>query len=120
MNEHPLVGMWKLVSLERESASGSGEVETALEPVGFIMYTAEGWFAEAFQYRQPDGSASNVNYCGHYEIDGDCVFHRPSVHPNSDLVGASLERSIAVEGDQFTLRAGSGAGSAKLVWERLA
>jgi hypothetical protein len=121
VSQHPVVGMWKLVSLERESASGSGEIETALEPNGFILYTADGWFAEAFSYRNPDGTSGNVAYCGHYELDGnDRLFHIPSTHANPDLVGARLERGVHVEGHQYTLTAGSGPGSARLVWERLA
>ena len=116
---HPLIGMWKLVSLERESASGSGEIEVAAEPNGFILYTADGWFAEAFSYKHPDGSPASVAYCGHYEIEGETLFHIPSTHANPDLVGTRMARGYGVEGNQYTLTAGSGAGSVRLVWERL-
>ena len=65
MPGHPLVGMWKLVSLERTAADG--EVTHAEQPVGYLIYTSEGWFSEAFEDRNPDGSTAHVLYCGTWE-----------------------------------------------------
>lgn len=113
---HPLVGMWKLVSFER--AGEDGAVTRADSPTGFLIYTAEGWMSEAFEFRPLDDPAAPVThvlYCGTYETDGDVVTHIPSVHVNPDLVGARLDRGWSVEGNRFTLRA----GSATLVWERV-
>jgi hypothetical protein len=110
---HPLVGMWKLASLERSAAEG--EISRADDPIGFLIYTTEGWMSEAFEYRNLDGSTSHVLYCGAYEIDGDTVTHIPSVHVNENLVGARLDRGFAINGNRFTLTA----GAATLVWERV-
>jgi hypothetical protein len=107
---HPLVGMWKLLSLERH---GAQEVSRADDPIGFLIYTPDGWMSEAFEYRNADGSTSHVIYCGTYTTDGDRVVHHPSVHTNPELVGASLERTWSVDGNRFTLTA----GSAVLTWE---
>jgi hypothetical protein len=119
MSQHPLVGMWKLVSLERTAADG--EVTHAEQPVGFLIYTSEGWFSEAFEHRHlGDGSTSHVLYCGTWESpDAATVIHQPHVHPNADLVGANLERGFAIDGNRFTLTAGTGGGKAELVWERV-
>lgn len=119
MSVHPLVGMWKLISLERTGADGA--VAKATEPTGFLIYTAEGWFSEAFEHQNAaDGSTNHVLYCGNWTSpDGSTVVHHPLVHPNADLVGASLERGFVVAGDRFTLTAGSAGGKADLVWERV-
>lgn len=115
MDVHPLTGMWKLVSLER--TGGDGQVSRADDPVGFLIYTPEGWLSEAFEYRNADGTTNHVLYCGAWEASGDTVTHIPSVHVNADLVGARLDRTFAIEDDgtRFTLTA----GSARLVWERV-
>lgn len=119
MPEHPLVGMWKLVSLERTAPDG--EVTHAEQPVGYLMYTREGWFSEAFEYRNPaDGSNAHVLYCGTWESpNAATIVHQPHVHPNADLVGANLERGFVIDGNRFTLTAGTGGGKAELVWERV-
>jgi|GEM_PF-2462176 len=118
MSQHPLVGMWKLVSLARTSADG--EVTHAQQPVGYLIYTSEGWFSEAFEYRNDDGSTFHVLYCGTWEsLDDATIVHQPHVHPNADLVGANLERGFAVDGNRFTLTAHSGGGKAELVLERV-
>jgi hypothetical protein len=117
MPTNAVQGMWKLLSLERTSADN--EVTQAIDPVGFLIYSAEGWLSEAFEYRNADGSTSHVIYCGTYEVDGDTVTHIPSVHTNAELVGARLDRTFAIEGERFTLTALSGGGKAVLVWERI-
>ncbi len=110
-----LVGMWKLVSLER---IGAGDDTSRVDdPIGFLIYTPEGWMSEAFEYRSEDGTPFHTLYCGTYDVRGDVVIHRPSVHSNEELVGASLERSFAVEESRFTMTAHSGGGKAVLVWE---
>ena len=119
MSHHPLVGMWKLVSLERTAADG--EVTRVEQPVGYLLYTSEGWFSEAFQYHNPaDGSTAHVLYCGTWEaVDANTIVHQPHVHPNADLVGANLERGFKIDGNSFTLTAGTGGGKAELVLERV-
>jgi hypothetical protein len=112
-----VVGMWKLVSLERTSADNV--VTQASDPVGFLIYTPEGWLSEAFEYRNADGSTSHVIYCGTYEVEGETVTHIPSVHTNPELVGARLDRTFAIDGDHFTLTAHSSGGTAVLIWERV-
>lgn len=113
MATNPVVGMWKLVSLER--TLDSGDVFRAGSPTGFLIYTPEGWLSEAFEYRNDDGSTSHIIYCGRYEVQGDTVTHIPSVHINPDLVGQRLDRTFSIEGDRFTLTS----GPAVLVWERV-
>src|SRR5688500_10398462 len=112
---NPLVGMWKLVWLERIGADDA--TSRVDDPIGFLIYTPDGWMSEAFEYRGPDGATSHVLYCGTYEVQGDRVFHRPSVHTNAELVGANLERTFVAEGHRFTLTAQSAGGRAVPVRE---
>lgn len=119
MADHPLVGIWKLVSMERIDAAG-----TALEAqvlTGLLMYTPNGWMSEALEYQLPGSelAATHVFYCGVYTIDGSTVVHQPRVHTNQSLVGVDLPRQFEVEGDRFILTAPNPNGSARLVWERV-
>jgi hypothetical protein len=110
--------MWRLVGLER---SADGVVTQAEAAIGYLIYTPEGWFAEAFEYRNPDdGGTNHVLYCGTYETrEPDIVIHQPRIHPNAALVGANLERSFTVEGNRFTLTAPTPNGHARLTLERV-
>jgi hypothetical protein len=110
------VGMWKLIELQR---TADGQTQTNEQVHGFLVYTAEGWFTEAFQAQAPDGTTTNVIYCGTYEVQGDRLFHIPSIHTNPELVGTRLERGWEVNGDRFTLLAGTPLGSVKLLCDAL-
>ena len=103
-----ITGMWKLVAIERQQEDG--EVYRDDSPTGYLLYTPEGWLAEAFQYRTSEGEHGCVTYCGSWELGGEndeILYHVPSVHPNQDNVGARLERHYEIDGDTFTLIAGS-------------
>jgi hypothetical protein len=111
--DNSIVGMWKLVAFER--TRDDGEVARDDAPTGFLLYTPEGWLAEAFQYTMPDGASGHVQYCGTYEADGEIVYHIPSVHPNPNDVGARLERHVKVDGDRHVLTS----GPVRLICDRL-
>jgi len=118
--EHPLIGIWKLVSMERIDLAGN---VTEMEVVtGLLMYTAEGWMSEALEYRTPDsdGSATYVFYAGHYLLDGEnTVIHQPRVHTNHDLVWTDQPRQYEINGNRFTLTARNPNGAAYLVFESI-
>lgn len=119
MAEHPLVGIWKLVSMERIDPSGNvAEMDVV---TGSLMYTSEGWMAEALEYHAPGsaGAPSYVFYSGLYQIDGDTVIHQPRIHTNHDLVWTDLPRQFEINGNRFTLIARSPTGTAYLVWENV-
>ncbi len=110
------VGMWKLVELQR---AVDGQVQKTEQVHGFLVYTPEGWFTEAFEAAGPDGTTTHVVYCGTYEVEGDRLFHIPSIHTNPDLVGTRMERGWEINGDRFTLLAGNPLGAVKLVCDVL-
>lgn len=111
-----ITGMWKLVAIERQQEDG--EVYRDDAPTGYLLYTPEGWLAEAFQSQTADGGRSCVTYCGSWELGGEnneILYHIPSVHPNQESVGTRLERRYELDGDRFTLIA----GTVRLQCERL-
>lgn len=108
-----IVGIWRLVAIERPGADGVVQRDDA--PHGFLLYGADGWFAEAFSFKTPDGATGNVQYCGDYEVEGDTVFHIPAMHADPANVSKRLPRQFVVDGDRFTLIA----GAVRLSCERL-
>jgi len=100
-----IVGIWRLVAIERPAADGAAHRDDA--PHGFLLYDASGWFAESFSTRGADGNVLTVQYCGTYEVDGDSVFHIPAMHADPANVGKRLERQFVVDGDRFTLISGA-------------
>ena len=119
MTDHPLVGMWKLVSMQRMDTEGN--VVEAEVLTGLLVYTSEGWMSEALEYQLPGSelASTHVFYCGTYEIDGDTVIHQPKVHSNHQLTFTELPRSYEISGNRFTLTAPNPNGTAHLVWERV-
>jgi hypothetical protein len=119
MADHPLVGMWKLVSMERIDNEGNvSEVEVL---TGLLVYTPDGWMTEALEYQIPgsERARTHVFYGGTYEIDGDTVIHRPKIHSNHQLAFTELPRHYEIRGNRFTLTAHNPNGAAYLVWEQV-
>ncbi|CAN5616837.1 hypothetical protein BH23CHL2_BH23CHL2_12440 [soil metagenome] len=111
---HPLVGMWQLVRIEREgeSAGGSGP-----SPKGALVYGEQGWMSESLLLPAEGGGTRTVIYCGTYEIRGDQVIHQPLFHLDNSQVGLDLPRGfeVAEDGQSFVLIVGGG----RLHWERV-
>lgn len=113
---HPLVGMWKLVRIERE---GEDTSSGGPAPTGCLLYTSESWMSESLLLPVPgsDGETRTVIYCGTYKIEGDQVIHQPKFHLDESQVGQDLPRGyeVAEDGQSFDLIAGVG----RLHWERV-
>jgi hypothetical protein len=123
MTQHPLVGQWRLVRYE--AIGPNVDVAAPAHRVGFLLYSPDGWMAEAIQIR-PDNSSvapTSLFYCGRYEIDGVKVVHIPAFHTHADSVGHRLERTFHIEdganANHFTLIAPRPDGAVHLHWERL-
>lgn len=118
MEDHPLVGLWKLVSMERIDLAGN--VSEAEVRTGMLMYTRQGWMSEALEYSMPgDDKTTYVFYSGLYEIDDEAVIHMPRIHTNHQLVWTEQPRQFELSGNRFTLIARNPNGAAYLVWERM-
>lgn len=133
-----VVGAWSLVRFDTDEGHGSSKPRFGQDPVGYLLYTADGHMAAVLagthrpELKSPSGSSSTeeqrtnalanfLAYAGRYEIRGDRVFHYVEVSVFTNLMGTTLERQFKIEGDVLTIRTmppeiwGS---SNVLVWKR--
>ena len=115
MANHPLVGQWKLVRMELDNPPADGN--SAPDPTGALVYTADGWMSESLLLPSADGPPRTVIYCGNYKIEGDQVIHQPLFHLDESQVGQDLPRGIEIaeDGQTFVLIATIG----RIHWERI-
>ena len=119
MNSKALVGTWALESWEVVDSTGAVGHPFREKPVGYIMYSPEGYMAVAFM---PPGrkhfEAADIlggtldeksaaigtynSYCGRYEVAGDRLRHHVELSLFPNWTGVTQERIVRVEGD--TLR----------------
>jgi len=135
----PLVGTWKLVSVERHGPGGAITRPMGEAPSGFLTYTADGYMQailmpggrQAFDSGDIYGTADErlraashfVAYAGRYERRDDVVVHFPESSFFPNWVGRELRRKIDLAGNRMTLstepeKAGGGESAGVLVWER--
>ena len=119
MEFHPLIGIWKLVSMERIDTAGN--VTEMHVKTGMLMYSQDGWMAEGLEYSATGepGDTTYVFYSGLFEIDGETVTHMPRIHTNHQLVWTEQPRQFEISGNRFTLTARNPNGAAYLVWEKM-
>lgn len=120
MVDNPLLGAWKLVGYECKAGDRTLASPLGLEPVGYIVYTADGHMsvqiaaAHRPPFASPDllgGTAaekeaaadSYIAYCGTYELFEDRVVHHieQSFFPNR--VGTAQTRYYKLDGDRIEL-----------------
>jgi hypothetical protein len=140
MDGKAMVGTWALESLEVVDATGAMDYPFGKTPVGYIMYSPDGYMAVAFMPpgRPPFGAAdilggtadekcaaigTYISYCGRYEVAGDRVRHHIELSLFPNWTGATQERIVSLDGD--TLRISTPpllvqgkVQTAHLVWKR--
>jgi Lipocalin-like domain len=140
MNRTDLVGAWALESWEVVDATGAVDQPFGPHPVGYIMYTPDGYMASGFMpqgrkpFTAPDilggtpdekcaAIETYISYCGTYEVKDGRVYHHihASLFPN--WTGGTQERIVTLDGD--TLRISTPpllikgkVRTAHLVWKR--
>ncbi len=108
----PIVGIWRLVSFEREyQATGEREYPMGKTPTGYILFlpegrmavviTGEGRKAPTTDQDRADLFNSLVAYTGGYRVDGDKWITTVDVSANPAWVGTEQTRSFRVTGDQL-------------------
>lgn len=133
-----IVGAWSLVSFDVDEGKGKEKPRFGPDPVGYLIYSADARMAAVLggsqrpPLKSPAGAASSeesrtqsllnfLAYAGRYEIRGDRVFHHVEVSVFTNLMGTTLERQFALQGDTLTIRtlAPEIWGSSNvLVWKR--
>jgi len=140
MDSNALVGTWALESLEVVDATGALDHPFGRWPVGYIMYSPDGYMAVAFMSpgRTPFAAAdilggtpdekcaaigTYISYCGRYEVKGDRVYHHIELSLFPNWAGVTQERIVSLDGD--TLRISTPpqlikgkVQTAHLVWKR--
>jgi hypothetical protein len=110
----PIVGIWRLVSLEREyqdQATGEREYPMGKTPAGYILFLPEGRMAvvitgegrKAPTTDQDRAGLFNslVAYSGMYRVEGDKWITTVDVSANPAWVGTEQTRSFRVTGDRL-------------------
>jgi hypothetical protein len=136
---NPLVGTWRLASLELRDEAGGVLHPLGDDPAGLLTYTADGHMSGQFGRRARPGPAGDwatapeveiaaaareyVAYAGTYDVRGDTVAHRVELSLLPGWVGGEQVRSVALDGDTLTLSAPAPAGDGGprafvLVWRR--
>jgi Lipocalin-like domain len=132
------VGSWSLMSWALTAPDGRIEFPYGEDPVGCIIYTADGRMAahlmrrERVRFRSDNRRESTpeeratafldyFSYCGLYTLQPDArtVTHHVEACSFPNWVGTSLIRTFRFEGDSLTLWAALASGAENvLVWNR--
>jgi len=108
----PLVGVWRLVSFEREfQGSDEREYPMGKVPSGYIQFTAEGRMTVVITAEGRKAPATDadraalyntlVAYTGGYRVDGDKWITKVEVSANPAWVGTEQTRNFKVAGDRL-------------------
>jgi len=115
----PLVGTWRLVSLEIKSADGQVQYPYGQDPVGYLMYDKDGYMSvSVMAANRPKCNTEHIvlasteekamaadtyeSYCGRYEMQGNRVIHHVQVSLFQDWVGGRQERTIELSGNTLS------------------
>ena len=121
MVENPLVGAWRLVSYQYNTEDGDIVFPFGPDPVGYIMYTADGHMSVQMAVPDRPGYASEdrkggtdaekiaaadtyIAYCGMYELHDDRVIHHVELSFFQNRVGTSQTRYYQLSGDRIELK----------------
>lgn len=140
MAANPFAGAWRLVSYESRKADGSVSYPFGEDPVGYILYTQDGYMsATIMRANRPNFSSEDskevtagekaaafdtyISYAGRYEIMGENIIHHAEVSLIPGWTGSEQERFWHLEGDRLSLRTppmlqGGKLRTSYLVWER--
>jgi len=136
-----LVGAWRLVYWENRAADGQVTYPMGNDPVGYVIYAADGRFSVTISRRGRTGFAASdllagtiqekaqavegfVAYAGRYTFHGDRVTHHVELSLFPNWIGSDQERWVELAEDRLTLSASPLLLAGKqqvprLVWERV-
>ncbi len=142
MGKNSLLGIWSLISFEVVGAAGRIDYPYGRTPVGYILYTQNGFmsvsvmssgrklfaaneFAGIAGTQQEKAAAFDeyLTYSGRYETDGNRVVHRIEMSLFPNWVGSEIERRIAFDRDTLILTGLAGDDRAtwptvRITWKR--
>jgi hypothetical protein len=141
MNESALTGTWKLVSFELRTGSAQAGHPFGEQPIGHIIYSADGHFAvtimsagrarfaagDLFEGSAEEKSAAMetcLAYAGTFEVEEGRVVHHVAVSLFPNWAGTDQVRYFELAGDRLILStppilAGGGERTARLTLKRV-
>lgn len=118
MNNHNLIGTWKLLSASSTTLTGErNETPYGQNPSGVLTYTEDGRIVAVISYggrKLLSGSVAAVEeqaeafktffaYAGRYTLTGEKVTHQIEISSIQNYVGRELVRSVRFQGDRIVL-----------------
>lgn len=118
--DHPLVGTYRLVTVEHVDESGAVGEPFGSEPVGYMTYTAEGYMfvvmtrADRAPFAAGDILGGTVEeravafgeasaFVGHYRTEGNVVTYDLVAATYPNWVGTTQVRTFEFDGDRLVL-----------------
>jgi hypothetical protein len=139
-NNSPLVGTWKLLSVELRLQDGTTKHPWGKDVTGQLIYGSDGFMAGSFMQKDrslfgesdvmagtpPEFEAamkSYIGYAGPYSLQDNRVIHHAEVSFFPNWTGTDIDRFFEIQGHELTLSTpplvfGGIQGSAVLVWEK--
>jgi len=139
---NPLLGSWRLVTMETRFNDGRVRYPYGREAVGYILYTAEGRMSATIMAggRPPFGTdygggegrsekavafEGYLSYAGRYTFQSDRVIHHVEASLIPDWVGTDLIRLAEFHDDRLHLSTepttrGATTRTTVIIWERVA
>lgn len=134
LTSEDLIGAWHLVDTFTDDPDGNRILHQGPEPMGIIMYTADGhmsaitrWGTRPFPKDNPSEADkarmfdTYLSYAGRWSLDGNKVIHHTEHALNENWVGMDRPREIEVREDGcliFRGPAGDGVSQATIIWRR--
>jgi hypothetical protein len=142
MASNPLIGTWRLLSLENRSVD-DGQVSYPLgeDATGYIMYNEDGYMfvaimalhrlrfvaddlLSATKEEEAQAEETYVSYCGRYDFLADTVVHHVEMSLFPNWIGGDQERLVDLRGNRLTLSTQALLlrgiqQTAHLIWERV-
>jgi hypothetical protein len=120
MKGNPLIGTWRLKSLETRASDGAILYPWGKQVRGYVFFSPEGYFsvtimnAERQRFSSPDmkggsleeranAADSYLSYSGPCEIEGDKFLVRVEVSLFPNWIGTTQERSYKIEGKTLSV-----------------
>ena len=120
MKGNPLLGAWKLKSLETRASDGSVSYPWGKEVLGYVIFSPEGCFCVAImnanrkKFSSPDmkggtveeranAADSYLSYCGPYEIERDKFRVKVEVSLFPNWISGIQERNFKIEGKTLSV-----------------
>jgi hypothetical protein len=120
MKSNPLLGAWKLKSLETRVSDGSVSYPWGKKVLGYVIFSPEGYFCVAIMNanrkkfssqdmkggtveERANAADSYLSYAGPYEIERDKFRVKVEVSLFPNWVGGTQERNFKIEGKTLSV-----------------